>query len=37
MAYKIEPCENCGCVEFELCDGKLYCLSCNNFIPVLEE
>lgn len=37
MTYKIKPCENCGCVEFELYDGELYCLSCGSHISVLEE
>ena len=37
MPYKIKPRENCGCAEFELCSGELYCLSCGALIPVLEE
>ena len=37
MTYKIERCENCGCAEFELCSGELYCLSCGTHIPVREE
>lgn len=37
MPYKIEPCENCGCTEFELCNGELYCLSCGKLILVSEE